>query len=423
MKAGYKQTEIGVIPEDWEVKSVFEIGQIKTGPFGTLLKANEYSVNDGVPLISVGEVGQGSFRVTENTPRVPERVVRRLPQYVLRTGDIVFGRKGAVERSALISKAEDGWFLGSDGISIRPSGHHHPPYLAAQFQSSAVQSWLTQNATGTTMPSLNQGVLRRVQIPLATESEQRAIATALSDVDALLNGLDRLIAKKRDLKQAAMQQLLTGRTRLPGFQGDWEKRDLRSEIAHLKAGVSVNSTEDDLTPEYPCVLKTSALSNGVFFPNEAKRIKAQDLYRAVITPKRDTILISRMNTPDLVGEIAYIPRDFPWLFLPDRLWMTQFHRDSAVNVRWLAYLLSSKEYKIRLKEIATGTSGSMKNISKDAILSLPIHFPTSEEQTAIAEVLSDMDAEITALEARRDKTRALKQGMMQELLTGRTRLI
>jgi type I restriction enzyme S subunit len=156
----------------------------------------------------------GYFRVTDHTPRIPSKVVRRLPQYVLRTGDIVFGRKGAVDRSALVTHREDGWFLGSDGISIRPAAPYHPPYLAAQFQSRAVTSWLLHNAVGTTMASLNQGVLSRVLVPFAPLVEQRAIAEALSDVDALLGGLDRLIAKKRDLKLAAMQQLLTGQTRL-----------------------------------------------------------------------------------------------------------------------------------------------------------------------------------------------------------------
>lgn len=96
---GYKQTEVGVIPEDWSVSSVQEIGHIRTGPFGTLLKANEYIATDGRPLISVGEVGDGVLRVTDHTPRVPESVVRRLPEYILRFGDIVFGRKGAVCRS------------------------------------------------------------------------------------------------------------------------------------------------------------------------------------------------------------------------------------------------------------------------------------------------------------------------------------
>ena len=130
VKPSYKQTEVGVIPEDWEVKSVHDFSSVKTGPFGTLLKASEYSETDGVSLISVGEIREGFLRVTDHTPLVSEAVIRRLPQYVLRKGDIVFGRKGGVERSALIRQQQAGWFLGSDGISIRPSQDYHNEYLA-----------------------------------------------------------------------------------------------------------------------------------------------------------------------------------------------------------------------------------------------------------------------------------------------------
>ena len=163
LKPGYKQTEVGVIPEDWEVKSVYEIATIKTGPFGTLLKASEYSEGDGVPLVSVGEIREGFLKITNQTPRVPDGVIRRLPQYVLKKGDIVFGRKGAVDRSALIRQQQEGWFLGSDGISIRPSKDCHGEYLALQFQSARVKGWLLQNAIGTTMPSLNQEILRNLR--------------------------------------------------------------------------------------------------------------------------------------------------------------------------------------------------------------------------------------------------------------------
>jgi restriction endonuclease S subunit len=262
-------------------------------------------------------------------------------------------------------------------------------------------------------------------IPLPPTEEQRAIATALSDVDALIGTLDRLIAKKRNLKQATMQQLLTGQTRLPGFSGEWEEKTLAHVVDALEAGVSVNSVDEESFrgSDELCVLKTSAVVNGRFIPSECKKIASRDLHRATLSPLGGTIVISRMNTPDLVGECGYVENNYPFLFVPDRLWMTRFRPGSNVNARWLSYVLSSADYKRMIKAAATGTSGSMKNLSKDAFLSLPVRFPVAAEQTAIATILSDMDADITALEARRDKTRALKQGMMQELLTGRIRLL
>ena len=157
-------------------------GSVKTGPFGTTLKAKEYS-KDGVPLISVGEVGYGSLRVHETTPRAPREVVERLPEYLLEAGDIVFGRKGAVDRSAMVKPEQAGWFLGSDGIRLRLPNTCDTRFIAYQLQSSGTRSWLLQHATGTTMASLNQGTIERVPIALPPLPEQRAIAHILGTLD------------------------------------------------------------------------------------------------------------------------------------------------------------------------------------------------------------------------------------------------
>jgi type I restriction enzyme S subunit len=130
----------GDLPGDWIEQTIGQFCTVKTGPFGTLLKASEYSEIDGVPVISVGEIREGYFRVTEHTPLVPEKVQRRLRQYLLQAGDVVFARKGAVERSALVRQLQAGWFLGSDGIAVRPTGERCPEYVAAQFRASGCAS-------------------------------------------------------------------------------------------------------------------------------------------------------------------------------------------------------------------------------------------------------------------------------------------
>jgi type I restriction enzyme S subunit len=211
---GRKQTEAGVIPKDWEVRTIGQLALIKTGPFGTLLKASEYSEN-GVPLISVGEIREGYLRIAENTPRISSAVTRRLPQYLLRTGDIVFGRKGGVQRSVLIRPEQNGWFLGSDGITVRPTKDCNSAYLAFQFQSARVQEWLLRNAIGTTMPSLNQDILCNLAVPVPpTSAEQECIVAVLNDMDADLAALEGKLGKARQLKHGMMQELLIGRTRL-----------------------------------------------------------------------------------------------------------------------------------------------------------------------------------------------------------------
>lgn len=157
-------------------------GSIKTGPFGTVLKAHEYTEH-GVPLISVKEIGVGRFMVDESTPKVDAAITERLPEYVLAEGDIVFARKGAVDRSAMVSKSESGWFLGSDGIRLRPPANCNPKFVAYYFQSSRTQRWLLQHATGTTMPSLNNKIIESVPIHVPERETQDNVAEILSSLD------------------------------------------------------------------------------------------------------------------------------------------------------------------------------------------------------------------------------------------------
>jgi type I restriction enzyme S subunit len=205
---------------------------------------------------------------------------------------------------------------------------------------------------------------------------------------------------------------------------EWGVRSISNEIDRLEAGVSVNSVDEErkTCPHEQSILKTSAVTNGRFLAHEAKKIAPRDIPRAQLNPRADTIIVSRMNTPDLVGECGYVDKDYPDLFLPDRLWMTRVRFGSVICVKWLAYLLAGEEYKRRLKGAATGTSGSMKNLSKNVFLSLSIPFPGAEEQRAIAAALSDVDALLAKLDQLIAKKRDLKQAAMQQLLTGQTRL-
>lgn len=203
---------------------------------------------------------------------------------------------------------------------------------------------------------------------------------------------------------------------------DWTVGTLGDAISALQAGVSVNSTAEDVVRGVPAILKTSCIASGSFFPHEAKPIAPKDRKRATLNPRRGSILISRMNTVDLVGECGFVDQEYPELFIPDRLWMTQFRSSTEVSPRWLTYVLSSAPYRGQLQTIATGTSGSMKNIAKGSLLGLQVAYPPPPEQQVIAEALSDVDGLLGALDALIAKKRAIKQAAMQQLLTGKTRL-
>lgn len=416
---------MGPIPTDWEVRSLVEV--LNKGRLGGNYP-NQLSETD-YPLIKMGNIARG-YIDTKKVEYIRRGVIPE-QQHRLARGDLLFNTRNTLDLVGKVAIWRDELPLAYYNSNLMRLEFDRQQVCSNEYANAALNAYRAVNtlrglATGTTsVAAIYTRDLLGMPFLVPPLTEQRAIAKALSDVDALLGALDRLIAKKRDLRQAAMQQLLTGQTRLPGFHRKWEARPLNTVIDELEAGVSVNSVEGDLNsdPERPAVLKTSSIAGGVFIPSECKPIAARDLGRAKLSPAAETVIISRMNTIELVGECGYVPADFPRLFVPDRLWMTRFKPGVEVSAKWLAFILSTGRSRQLLRNIATGTSGSMKNISKGAFLGLQFEFPMLDEQIAIASVLTDLDAELAALEQRRDKTRALKQSMMQELLTGRTRLV
>lgn len=424
LPVGYKQSDVGVIPEDWEVKSLHEFASIKTGPFGTLLKASEYSTGDGVPLISVGEIREGFLRITDHTPRVSEAVTRRLPQYVLKAGDIVFGRKGGVERSSLIRPLQEGWFLGSDGISVRPSRDCHDEYLGLQFQSARVQGWLLQNAIGTTMPSLNQAILRNVAIPIPpTKAEQEAIAEALNDADALIESLEQLVTKKRHLKQGAMQELLTSKKRLPGFSGEWEPTQL-GDVGMCLRGVSYRGDSDLFiydTESTKRLLRSNNVQDSIIIKKDIQFVNHERVTEKQLLRDQDILICMANGSKALVGKAGLFNTNdgYEYTF---GAFMGCFRSEStAVNAMFVFYLFQTGRYRNYINNLLAGSS--INNLTPSSIESLEFSMPSHAEQSAIATVLSDIDAEIVELEAQFAKARTIKQGMMHQLLTGKIRLI
>lgn len=178
-----------------------EGGSVKTGPFGTTLKASEYAI-EGVPLISVREIIRGGFHVDAKTPRISSKTIERLPEYLLREDDIVFARKGSVDRCARVGKAQVGWFLGSDGIRLRPPKTVDARFLAYSFQSQSASDWLLQQATGSTMASLNQGILLRFPLDLPPLAEQQNISQLLGALDDRIDLLRQTNATLEAIAQA-----------------------------------------------------------------------------------------------------------------------------------------------------------------------------------------------------------------------------
>lgn len=219
---------------------------IQTGPFGTVLSAKEF-VKYGIPVVAVREIREGYIQIFDETPCVSMQTYNRLSKYNLVTNDLVFARKGNVERSALIPLAKTKYFLGSDGICLRViTKNLLPQYLLYAIQSNTVRSFLIQNAYGTTMAGLNEKILSSIPLFLPVDiDEQSAIAETLSDIDRLISSLQKLIEKKKAIKQGAMEELLTGKKRLPGFCSEWSRFRL-GNMTEIYSGGTPNTA----IPEY-----------------------------------------------------------------------------------------------------------------------------------------------------------------------------
>jgi type I restriction enzyme S subunit len=265
------------------------------------------------------------------------------------------------------------------------------------------------------MPKINRAELAGYTFALPPLPEQRAIAEALSDVDALLGALDRLIAKKRDLKQAAMQQLLTGQTRLPGFHGEWDVAFL-GNLLTMKATYGIVTAGNFKNTGVP-MLRGGDIKNGRIgsdLPLVSPE-KSVEYSRTIL--KRDDVVIALVGYP---GEAAKVPPTLEGANISRAVGLLRLN--NKITPDYLVSYLNSPVGKRMVLAPSAGSAQLVVNLAELNMLQFPLP-PPLPEQTAIADVLANMDAELAALEQRRDKTRALKQGMMQELLTGRTRLI
>ena len=421
LKPGYKQTAVGVIPEDWEVCYLEAIVRSDAPVCYGILMPGPNTLN-GIPVVKVKDILGGQIDVSGLHLTHPE-IDRAYKRSRLSAGDLLITIRGSTGRIAIVPNNLEGANITQDTARARLVRSTETRYVFFALQESNVQQQVELNTIGQAVKGINIRDVKKLKLSMPPLQEQRLIADALTNADKLINSLGHLIQKQQAIKQAAVQELLTGKRRLPGFEGEWEVKRLGSEIRHLQAGVSVTSTTDNdqaNTDHY--VLKTSAVFQGRFMPAEKKQISPGEVKRAKTSIRKGDLIISRMNTPALVGECGYSDSDYPNLFLPDRLWRADCRDPRAVSSRWLTYALSMQQNRLRIKDLATGTSGSMKNISKYSLLDLEIEWPSFTEQIALATVLSEMDNEIDLINEQLQKANSIKQGMMQQLLTGKIRL-
>ena len=415
VRPGYRRTEVGMIPDAWEVKPLKRISP-RQG-VGLVINPSSYFNKAGtVPLLVGSNVSENAIDAAAAN-RITGASNKLLSASRLAAGDLVTVRVGEPGVTAVVPPQLDGCNCASMMIVRKhPSFDSH--WLCWTMNSQHGRRQVEHVQYGTAQKQFNISHAVDFLYPVPPLPEQRAIASALNDVDALLGGLDRLIAKKRDLKQAAMQQLLTGQTRLPGFSGNWEVTSL-GQIADVKTGPFGSSLHErdyvsDGTPiitvEHLGEFGVEHLNLPMVSESDRRRLQAYSL-------EEGDIVFSRVGSVDRNALIRQ--PEAGWLF-SGRLLRVRPDKRRAHSA-FLSCQFLGEQFKALVRTVAVGQT--MASLNTAILKGVNVQLPSLPEQATIATVLSDMDAELSLLTARRDKTRALKQAMMQELLTGRTRLL
>lgn len=390
----FKQTEIGLIPEDWEVKSVGSLCKVH-GRIGF----RGYTTSD---LVKRGEgaIAIAGKNITHNYLDLssPDYIswykYYESPEIMVRKGDIVIAQRGTLGRSALIDR-EIGPATINPSLALLNNIKCNNEYLYYYLVSQPVVNLIISQTGLTSIPMISQRQIEQIEVALPKDKqEQSRIAEALSGVDKLISSLSKTIEKKRLIKQGAMQQLLTGKKRLPGFEGEWVESELGT-IVSIQRG---------------CMLKSSEYQFGNI-PVIAGGITPAGFHNVANRNGR-TITISASGAN--AGYISYYKEP---IFATD---CSTISEGNDYFIDYIYYVLLLKQNDIfRLQ-----TGGAQPHIHPKDIAPLKISIPCLyEEQVAIANILTTMDNEIESLEEERDKYIRLKEGMMQKLLTGQIRLV
>lgn len=384
-----------MVPEGWKLTSLGEVcdGNLKTGPFGSQLHAHEY-VEDGVPVIMPKDLIDCRVNLSTAAKITKERA-DDLKQHVLKVGDLLFSRRGDVARFALIDDTSSGSLCGTGCLRARPSDTHSFKFLSYFLQKDAVKRWLEQNAVGQTMPNMNTAIL--FELPLVSASskaEEEKIARILSTWDQAIEVTEKLLSNSQQQKKALMQQLLTGKKRLPGFSGEWGIETLK-HLVTISKGEQLNRNTLSDAGLYPVI-------NGGISPSG---------YTEEFNRHENTVTISEGGNS--CGFVSIQKSKFWCGGHCYSLEKTKLH------FTFLYQLLKLNELRIMRLRVGSG----LPNIQKKDIEGLKVTLPVDKkEQQKIASVLSAADKEIETLEQKLDCLRQEKKALMQQLLTGKRRV-
>jgi type I restriction enzyme S subunit len=394
---------VGLIPSDWEVKPIAEITSLMTNGFVGTVKSHYTDYENGILYIQGYNVEENSFNYN-GIKRVSEEFHKQHSKSCLQEGDILTIQTGDIGVTTVVPKKLAGSNCHALIITRFKKGVADPKFYSYYFNFSVGRRRLKEIETGSTMKHINVGDMIQMLIPYPSKAEQTAIATALNDTDSLINQVEKLISKKRAIKQGAMQELLKPKE-------EWEVKKL-GEIGECIIGLTYrpyNVKDNGILVLRSSNIKGNRLKydDNVFVDVEvSERLKVK---------KSDILICVRNGSRNLIGKCAYI--DGRAIGETFGAFMSVFR--SSYN-DFVFHILQSHQIQKQIEETIGATINQLTNKNLN---SFEIPFPKSEEQFRIAQILSDMDEEIVSLEKKLEKYKMIKQGMMQVLLTGKIRLI
>lgn len=403
----YQRTDIGLIPNDWRITKLENVATVYRGGSPRPIQNYITSMSDGINWIKIGDVKAGDKYIFKTEEKIiPSGVSCSRRVYAgdfILSNSMSFGRPYILKIDGCI---HDGWLTIQNFTDVFDIDYFY--YLLSA--NSTMNQYISM-AAGSSVKNLNKEKVSSLLVTIPPLEEQKAIATALSDVDELIANLEKLIEKKKAIKQGTMQALLTGKKRLPGFSGEWKEHTI-GKCGYLQKG-SINP--QTVPEQYFSEYSMPAFDNS----KEPAKVQGKTMHsnRTVISGK--VLLFNKLNVRQ------------------KRIWLIDNCEDNAVcsaeflpyssdiiDLKLLSQILYTDKVTTEFIGMSTGSSNSQKRITPKSFLDYSLYLPTDiEEQKALAEVFSDMDIEIDQLRSKLDKYRLVKQGMMQKLLTGEIRLV
>ena len=403
-----------MVNNSWKESSLTDLCSVQIG----LTHTPKYILH-GVPFLSAKDLNNGELSFKDAKYISQEEFLTISDAAKPKNGDIVFGRVGTLGNPCIVNTENDFAIFVSLGYLRTKEGVLNE-FIYHWLKSDLFHRLVEEKIAGSSQKNLNTGWLKEFFVVLPPQNEQKCIAQALSDVDSMISSLKKLIAKKKLLKQGAMQELLTGKRRLQGYNEKWKESAIE-DIGNLIRGVSFDS--DSVSTSFfensiP-ILRANNIVDGNLFLHDLIFVDKHFVKEHQYHRENDILICSANGSKRLVGKAALIKSDDNMSF---GAFMTTLRCNNASMALYFSMFMRTDEYRKQINDLLCGSA--INNLNSKQLYTIKLKHPSDQaEQHAITTILSDMDAEIAELEAKRDKYKEVRQGMMQQLLTGKIRLI